>query len=374
MGRVILVSLAVLLALAPTAEAAKRRVPQGFFGAMYDRGLANAPEDLQDAQTALMARSGVESIRTVFSWRQAQPEPGRAPDFDATDAQVARATRRGLRILPVVINTPVWARKYPDEDGSPPLLPSDYAAYLSALAGRYGSEGSFWTDHPELPRRPLLYWQIWNEPHLQGFWTDPDETWPEDYTELLRVSHDALAQADPQGNIVLAGLADFVWNHLRDIYREGGHGLFDVVAINFYTSRLGNYLKAMKRVRKVMRSAHDSKMQIWLTEITWPAAKGRRKPRASWQKLWLQSDRGMARRLSQSYDILTRARRSMRLARVYWYTWSSAYRKHDLFDFGGLLQYRGGGSKPKRRPALRAYQRSAKRYEGCAKTSTARCR
>jgi hypothetical protein len=37
MARAILVSLALLLVLAPAAEAAKRRVPQGFYGAMYDR-------------------------------------------------------------------------------------------------------------------------------------------------------------------------------------------------------------------------------------------------------------------------------------------------------------------------------------------------
>ena len=39
---------------------------------------------------ALMARSGVESLRTVFSWRDIQPPENGPFDFARTDAQVAR--------------------------------------------------------------------------------------------------------------------------------------------------------------------------------------------------------------------------------------------------------------------------------------------
>jgi hypothetical protein len=144
MTRAILLSLVLLLAVAPAAEAAKRRVPQGFFGAMYDRGVASAPEADQDEQNALMARSGVESARAVFSWAAAQPQPDQPPDLSQTDALVARMTRRGIRVLPVVISTPEWARRYPDLAASPPTSLNDYAGYLRALIERYGLAGSFW--------------------------------------------------------------------------------------------------------------------------------------------------------------------------------------------------------------------------------------
>jgi len=371
-GRAILTTVALLLALAPAAEAAKRRVPQGFFGVMYDRAVTRAAEADQDVQAALMARSGVESARTVFSWANAQPEAGKPPSFGDTDRVVAIASRHRIRVLPVVIGTPQWAREYPGEDGSPPYDPNDYAAYLRALIGRYGPSGSFWQEHPELPRRPLREWQIWNEPHLQGYWTDPGGNWPYDYVRLLRASHAAVEQADPGAKLVLAALADYVWSHLRAIYREGGRRLFDVVTLNFYTARVGNYLKALRRVRAVMRRGRDARKAVWLTEATWPAAKGRMRPGAAWHRLWLQTDGGMARRLTQTYDLLIRYRRAMRLGRAYWYTWSSGYRRGDLFDFSGLVRYDGGAFRA--RPALRSYQRSARRYQGCAKASSGRCR
>ncbi len=371
-ARAILLTLALMLALAPAAEASKRRVPQGFYGVMYDRGVALAPEGDQDAQNALMARSGVESIRTTFSWADAQPRPVEPPSFDSTDALVARATRRGLRVLPVVINTPVWARQFPDKDASPPLNPNDYGAYLKALIGRYGPAGSFWSEHPELPRRPMREWQIWNEPHLDGFWASPGEPWEQSYTDLLSAAHDAVKQADPGAKVVLASLADYSWRHVQKIYNAGGRGLFDVMAMNFYTTRPSDEVREVRKVRTVLRHNHNSKLPVWLTEITWPAAKGRDTPRAKWQRSWYQSDRGMATRLTQAYDLLLKYRRSLGLGRVYWYTWSSGYKRGDLFDFGGLNSY--NGTVFKARPALRAYQRSARGHEGCAKSSSGRCR
>ena len=47
------------------------------------------------------------------------------------------------------------------------------------------------------------------------------------------------------------------------------------------------------------------------------------------------------------------------LRRVYWYTWSSGYESGDLFDYTGLIRYRGGTYESM--PALRAYARSARR-------------
>jgi hypothetical protein len=361
----------VLLLVAAPAEAAKRRVPQGFFGVMYDRGVAGAPEGDQDAQNALMARSGVESARVVFSWAAAQPQPGTAPDLSATDALVARMTRRGIRVLPIVISTPLWARQYPDKDASPPLNPNDYGAYLRALVGRYGPTGSFWSEHPELPRRPLREWQIWNEPHLEGFWASSGP-WQDSYTDLLQAAHDAVKQADPGAKVVLASLADYSTRHLQKIYDAGGRGLFDVMAMNLYTAKPRNEVTGVRNVRRVLRRNHNSKLPVWLTEIAWPAAKGRDTPRAKWQRAWYQTDAGMANRVTQAYDALVKYRRSIGLGRVYWYTWSSGYKRGDLFDFGGLNSY--NGTVFKARPALRAYQRSARRYQGCVKSSAGRCR
>jgi hypothetical protein len=68
-------TVALLLVGSPPAMA-KRKVPQGFYGVMWDRAATDAPDAEQEAQWSLMASSGVESVRTVFNWARAQPEPG----------------------------------------------------------------------------------------------------------------------------------------------------------------------------------------------------------------------------------------------------------------------------------------------------------
>jgi hypothetical protein len=58
---------------------------------------------------------------------------------------------------------------------------------------------------------------------------------------------------------------------------------------------------------------------------------------------------------------------------VFWYTWSSPYRRlTDIFDFAGLESYYHGHFR--RKPALRAFQRTARRYEGCAKGNSGACK
>jgi hypothetical protein len=57
---------------------------------------------------------------------------------------------------------------------------------------------------------------------------------------------------------------------------------------------------------------------------------------------------------------------------VFWYTWSSPYgRGGSIFNFAGLQRFDGDGFVAQ--PALGAYQRSARRFQGCTKTATGVC-
>ena len=82
---------ALALTCALPAHAAKRKVPHGFYGVMWNRAGTEVDPSRDDAQFALMAKSGVESVRTVFSWAGAQPVAGQAPSFTDTDHVVALA-------------------------------------------------------------------------------------------------------------------------------------------------------------------------------------------------------------------------------------------------------------------------------------------
>ena len=242
---VLALALVALMAAAPSADA-RRKVPHGFFGTMWGGSVANAPDEVQEEQWALMARTGVESVRTVFSWSDAQSTPDAPPNFERTDRVVRLAAARGMQLLPVVIETPPWARAF-DHPASPPRSNADLAAYLTALVGRYGPNGSFWTEYPVLPKRPIRTWQLYNEPHLPYWHAERGSpyAWPRGYVALLKAGRRALRSADRRAKVVLAGLTNDSWNHLLRLYRRGARRHFDIAAIQTYS---GSPRRAMRAI------------------------------------------------------------------------------------------------------------------------------
>jgi hypothetical protein len=375
--RLLSVFVAALLVLGvPTAaHAGKRSVPSGFFGATWDRAAKSAPPRARAGEWGAMSRSGVESVRASFNWAAALPHREDPVAFQETDEVVAQAARHGLRVLPVIELTPQWASHYPERRASPPANPGDYVEYLLALVYRYGPSGSFWTERPDLPVRPIREWQIWNEPELRRAWDVPSgasDAWPTGYVTLLAAARDALKIADPGARVVMAGLANDSWNKLAQFYGVGGGGLFDVAAFHLYSRSGGNTYRAARLVRAVMRRYGDGRKPLYATEIGCPASRGR----LDSDRNFATSDRGMARCAKDAYSSLARRRRwqKLRVGAVYWYTWASNYRGRSIFDYSGLRWLLPGRARFRSKPALRSYARLARRYEGCAKTSTGRCR
>jgi hypothetical protein len=373
--RILGLALALSLAVAAPADA-RRDVPVGFYGMVYDNGVASAPLAVQEQQFAAMAQHGVESVRTVFSWASAQPVENGPIDLSGSDQIVGLAALHGMSILPVVIYSPPWARRDQSSPASPPADPSDYARYLQALAARYGSRGSFWNEHPELPRRPVLYWQLWNEPHLRIYWDAAH--WQSGYGKLLRTASAAVRRTDARARIVLAGLTGASWDALESLYQRGHvRGSFDVAGLQTYTGTARHLLHAVHLFRAVLARHGAARMPMWLTEMGWPAAKGRTTVPV-YQRTIATSDAGMAARLRAGYSTLIRERRKPNavISRVYWYTWSSPYVPSTdvgtgIFRFAGLFAYDGQSFVTK--PAANAYLRSARGHEGCKKGATGRC-
>jgi hypothetical protein len=347
----LLAVLACACSLATPASAA----PARFFGVVYDRDVADASATTQDAQFALMKKTGVRTARRVFSWAATQPAADQPPNFADLDALVARAARNDIELLPVVMYTPGWARAEPDADASPPRDASDYVAFLDALVARYGPNGSLWTEHPEIPKRPVRSWQIWNEPQLRYQWSDKD--WESSYGKLLAAAHDALKQADPGSTVVLAGLTNAAWDALDSLYGKGQiKGNFDVAALHPYTGSAGRVLNAVGLFRDVLKKHGNAKTPVWLTELAWPASKGRAKAPSGLAAL-PTTDQGMASRLTKAYKLLAKTHA---VARAYWYTWASGYRKSEgIFDFTGLQRYDPKTGRFKATPALRAFRIAA---------------
>jgi hypothetical protein len=351
--------IAVLVALAATTcavAAMAQAAPGRFFGVVYDREVSVAGAATQDPQFTLMRKTGVRTLRSVFSWAAMQPSADQAPNFADTDALVARAARNDIEILPIVMYAPEWARLDPGNDASPPRNPDDYVAFLNTLVARYGPTGSFWAEHAHVPKRPMRTWQVWNEPQLRYQWSDKD--WETGYGKLLHAAHDALKKADPGCTVVLAAATNFAWDALEGLYDKGDiKGQFDVAALNPYTGSAGRVVKASRLFRAVLRKHGDGHKPVWITELTWPASKGRVEPPSGLTAL-PTTDKGMASRLTRAYKLL---RTTHVVERAYWYTWASAYRKADgIFDFTGLERFDPATGRFKAMPALRAFRLAAR--------------
>ena len=371
----ILAVVAVWLAAVPAAEAAKRRVPRAFHGVMWDGPVVNGSARQLDSQWALMARSGVESVRTVFDWSHTQPTAGGPLDFSDSDQKVALASRHGITLLPVVLYTPFWAARDPEAFGAVPANPADYAAFMRELVLRYGPDGSFWRERPNLPKRPIRDWHIWNEMHFDIYW-DVGQAgrtrWATEYVALLRAAAPAIKGADPGARVVLGGLAEISWDNLALLYREGAQGLFDVATLHIFTGDVRFVMRGASFMRRVMRRNGDARKPLWITETTFPAGKGKaRRPRLAWQRQWYSTERGAAKRLQALYRLGAKRRRRLRLERIYWVTWASSYRGNVLFNYTGLVRYRG--KRVQTRPLLAGFRASARRLQGCAKTRRGAC-
>ena len=105
-------ALAALLAAAPAAGAAERKVPFGFLGTLVDGVFTEDPAISLDSESRTMVRTGVERLRLVVYWQEAQPDPAAAPDFAAAERIVAAAARRGIRAFLTIVGAPPWARTW----------------------------------------------------------------------------------------------------------------------------------------------------------------------------------------------------------------------------------------------------------------------
>jgi hypothetical protein len=340
--------------LMPAAAAEARQVPPGFLGVMMDGPVFDSPAVDAGRELRLAARTGVESIRVGVYWDLAQPYPPGAPappgyvdvdgvptSFARLDAVMTAATQANLRVLPVVLRPPTWARAAPTDKWSPPRPDAypRYAGFLHALAQRY----------PQ-----ILEWQVWNEPSAPYFWTIQPGL--PAYASLLKQTATAIRTANPRAQVILAGLSDRSWAALAALYRLGVRRSFDAVALNPFTSKVKDVIAVLERNRRVMAANGDARKPLLVTETTWPSAWGQVKTPYGYE----ETESGQAVKLRRAMLAYARQRRRLRIAQVFWYTWMSGDSNPDYpFDWSGLRRF--DGARVSSKPALGAFRRVARR-------------
>jgi hypothetical protein len=330
------------------------RPDRGFLGLVAEDAFGK-PGAYRRENLDRLRSTGAGLVRQTFDWSRIERTPGRY-DLAFYDDYVAALARRRLRLLPILFGTPRFrssAPANPRRGTYPPRAPSDMGEFGAVLARRYGPGGSFWREHPDLPRLPVRSWQVWNEPNLPVYWpSGPD---PAAYVALLRATARGIRRVDPGAEIVTAGLPDSTLGvpletYLRDMYAAGAAGAFDVIAVNPYGEDARGVLDTVRSVR-VVASRNGDNPSVWITELGWATGGP--------QSAFRVSEAGQAALLERTLLALARRRDQLRIRGVVYFNWRDSTPYAGGVDFFGLhtgLLRLDGHAKP----AFRAYEKVAK--------------
>jgi hypothetical protein len=340
---------------ATQAEAA----PRGFYG-------VSSQTHLDSGEFKRMGEGRVGTLRSVLSWASADPSQA-ANDLSwfGFDAIVAEAARNKIRVLPFIYGTPDWVAKGIEGHNcgsscaiyAPRSEPGRraFSEFVAAAVDRYGPNGEFWAQHPDLPRKPIRAWQIWNEQNSKSFFAPKPNV--KAYAKLLGAAADAIRPRDRKADIVLGGMAELAGSrkavagpkYLRKLYRRGGVKRdFDGLGIHPYGAKLGSVTRQVNKFRGAAKRARDARVQLWITEIGWGSAGGGNPLNVGKQ--------GQAKRLKQAFRFFERKRGKLNVKNVTWFSWrDSKARVCEWCPKSGLFTK---GLKPK--PSWRAFKRTAR--------------
>ncbi len=315
--RVVAAMVGVLLALAGAATTAQAGVPKDFVGITSDDVFAGSA-DYRTSNLSSQATLGVGVIRQTFDWSQIERANGQY-DLSYYDEYVAQAAAHGVRILPVLFRAPsFFVARHPGPSTYPPNGNAEMARFAQVLVRRYGRQGSLWTARPDVPKLPIISWQIWNEPNLKAYWGNRPNA--RAYVRMLRTVGRAIKAVDRQAEIVSAGLppsklrgATPLPRFIRSMYRAGGKSAFDTLAVNAYATNARELTTLLRGVRRQMNRAHDRGAKIWITELGW-GDKGVK-------HRFIVGAHGQATRITSSFAAVRKARSRLRLRGVIYYSW-----------------------------------------------------
>lgn len=341
---------AAALALS-TASAPAATVPQGMFG-MNDWSLPS------EGTMAKVRGAGVRRWRAGMFWHYVESSRGER-NWSFYDDLASASARQGSSLLMIVGGCPKWACS---SVNSPPRTPDALAAqraFLQAAVSRYGTGGSFWRAHPELPGVPVTEWQVGNEVNHPDYWKPGPSA--AEYARFLRDESTVIRSADPGATVVLSGLSDIrpanAEDFLRQLYAQPGFKpSFDVAAVHAYQPDARHVGLLLDRTRRVMRENGDDS-PLWVTEIGWGTSSSQLRTPTSAQR---QADL-----MRESFDMMIGCGSRWNLGRAYWFAYrdisasklgqpDNAGMHTGLFDTSGrakpawstLHDFRAGAARP----------------------------
>jgi hypothetical protein len=348
--------LAVAAALGIFAASAAA-LPANFFGVVPQSALSQE-------QFNTLKTGGVKSMRVAMIWGSMQPTRGATPEWSQFDPLVERAAKSGIELLPFVIGAPAWAVptvSVPGTGGAkaPTRLPATgtgataWTTFLKEAVARYGPNGTFWSENPTVPDKPIHAWQVWNEPNFKYFVAHPN---PAEYGKLVKLSSTAIKSVDPTAEVILAGLFAkpagarylkgkkvinagspnyFGSYFLEQMYKTnaGIKSSFQGVALHPYVARYRQLPAEIEELRGVMTRSGDAAKSLWVTELGWSS-----EPPQGPSNVFAVGQSGQARELKGAFTLLKADAAKFRLKHVYWFSVDDAAETCNFCNGSGLFK------------------------------------
>lgn len=221
-------------------------------------------------------------------WNSIEPEKGKF-DWEFSDNQMKEMQAGEVYLLPVIFPYASWdqeachpEKKYvanfdPGKGGQIKVgKPCDMVAYenfLTKIVERYDGDGK--DDMPGL-KIPIKYWEIMNEPSMQGGSTGGmgEELKffvgaPAEYVEILKASYETIKKADPAAKVLHAGMAGMHKNFVdfwTPIFESGAGKYFDIANIHSISTNESTEDLYLIRFKRFLKKFSLEGKPIWVTE------------------------------------------------------------------------------------------------------------
>ena len=251
-------------------------------------GIQVDPRGNTSANIGLIKNMGFNWVKFQMAWKDVESSPGNY-SWGMWDEVIGAYAASGINVLLSIPKAPDWSRP-PDDDRSvegPPQDPNTYANFVGQVAGRYKGKAQAI--------------EVWNEQNLYYEAGGHGRINPAAYTELLKLSYNAIKAANPDMIVVSGAMTptgapppaamDDV-EYLRQMYANGAKGFFDAVgshpsgfanppdalyqggdydpARGYDDHRSFFFRNTMEEYRRVMVENGDGDKTIWPTEFGWP--------------------------------------------------------------------------------------------------------
>lgn len=146
------------------------------------------------------------------------------------------------------------------KQGDPPFptgLEAEYQNYVRNVVERYDGDGN---DDVNANAR-VKHWQVMNEPF---FALDAGDLTSSQYAELVKLTSQAVRDADPEARVVLGDLG----KHIKEVVPLLAQaGAFDAIDLHYWSSGTNYQLQTLSNVRASLDANGYSHAEIWMCEF-----------------------------------------------------------------------------------------------------------